>query len=73
MALIDEINKSISQMSEVELLDRIKELRSARRVYTPIANRKPKAKSGGASLQALLGALSPDELQSLLANLEDEE
>lgn len=73
MTLIDDINQSISQMGDEELFDRIRQLRASRRVYTPIAGRKPKAKSNEPSLNALLGALSPNELQSLLSNLEGEE
>ena len=68
--LIDQVSQSISQMSDDELYDRIKELRQARRIKTPI-KRKAKKPANKTKLMKALDSLSPEELLEIMAKLED--
>lgn len=70
--LINNISKSISEMSDAELYDHIKNLRKARRVHTPIPkgrNAKPKTPNT-AKLTSLAESLPDNVLKNLIAELE---
>ena len=70
--LIDNISRSISEMSDDELYERIKTLRSARRVPTKIPRgSRPKKTPSLNKMQALLDSMSKDALASLVAELEE--
>jgi hypothetical protein len=72
MTLIDDINQSVSQMSNNELLERIKELRMARRVNNPIRKTKTKTKTTKAlTPEQLLATMDADQLSDLLKQLEE--
>jgi len=70
--LIDNISKSISEMSDDELYERMKEIRKARRVSTPIPKGKaaPKTPNTGKMME-LMESMPKDMLASLLAELEE--
>ena len=70
--LIDNISQSISEMSDEELYERIKEVRKARRVPTAIPKGKaaPKTPSTKKMLE-LMDSMPKEMLASLLAELEE--
>ncbi len=69
MTTIDQINTSISEMSDDELFERIRELRTARRVATPIPRHAKKPKKDNTA--KLLGKMSPQQIADLIAQLEE--
>lgn len=76
MTLIEDLTKSISQMSDEELYERIKELRAARRVAAPVrrakANKRSSAATSNLSPESLLASMNPEEIEALLQQLEEE-
>jgi len=70
--LIDNISQIISEMSDEELYERIKEVRKARRVPTAIPKGKaaPKTPNTGKMLE-LMESMPKDMLAALLAELEE--
>jgi len=75
MTLIDELSRSVSEMSDDELLNRIKELRTARRTQTTTRRAKANKRTSNAtknlSPEALLNSMSADELDALMKQLEE--
>jgi len=75
MTLIDELSRSVSEMSDDELLNRIKELRTARRTQTTTrrakANKRTSSATKNLSPEALLNSMSADELEALMKQLEE--
>ena len=72
MTLIDELNQSVSDMTDEQLLERIKELRTARRTQTTIPRRtKAKKPAKKLSPEALINSMSADELDALMKQLEE--
>jgi len=75
MTLIDELSRSVSEMSDDELLNRIKELRTARRTQTTVrrakANKRTSSATKNLSPEALLNSMSADELDALMKQLEE--
>ena len=75
MTLIDELSRSVSEMSDDELLNRIKELRTARRTQTTArrakANKRTSSATKNLSPEALLNSMSADELDALMKQLEE--
>ena len=69
MTDITAINQSITDMTDDELFAKIKDLRTARRVSTPIP-RHAKKKRKSDSAMKLAGALSANQLSELLSELE---
>jgi len=70
--LIDQISKSVSEMSDDELYDRIKELRRARRVPTKIPRGSRPVKTPSLNkMNKLLDSMSKDALAALVAELEE--
>ena len=74
MTDITSINKSISEMSDNELFDRIKQLRNARRIPTviPRHSKKAKSKKTAASADDLLAKMTPEQIAKLAAQLEEQ-
>lgn len=69
MTTADDLNTSISEMTTEELLQRITELRKARRIRpenSPRKAKKPSAVASKNSLAALLKQFSPEELEQLI-------
>ena len=70
--LIDNISKSISEMSDEQLYDRIREIRKARRVSTHIPKGKAAKKTPSIDkMKQIMGGLPKEALASLIAELED--
>ena len=72
MTTIHDLNRSISEMSDEELLGRLKELRTARRI--PIEKPTKKAKSKTKKVTnptALVGSMTPEMKAQLLKELEE--
>ena len=69
MTTIDQINQSISDMTDDELFERIRELRTARRVATPIPRHAKKPKKTDTA--KLLGSMTKEQMADLLKQLED--
>jgi len=69
MTMIEQVAQSVSEMTDEELLNRVKELRAARRVNTPIPRGKPK-KTEKSKVLDMLEGMSQSELESLLSDLE---
>jgi len=70
LSTINDINQSISDMSDEQLYERMRSLRTARRVPTDIPRYAKKTKPA-ASLTKLVGNLTDNQLAALLAELED--
>lgn len=70
MTTIDDLAVSVSEMTNDELLERMRQLRGARRVATPIPRQSTKPKKATKNLNALLKGLSPEQMQALLDELE---
>ena len=73
MTTINELAQSVSEMSDDELLERMRQLRGARRVPTAIPRNGIKTKSAKAkaiSGSKLLSSLSTEQAAELLAMLE---
>ena len=68
MTTINSINQSLSDMSSDELFERIRELRTARRVTTPIPRHAKKPKKDNTA--KLLGSMTPQQIAQLLEQLE---
>ena len=69
MSDINDINQSITSMTDDELFAKIKSLRTARRVPTAIPRHAKKAKKP-ADTKKLTSALTPGQLAELIAELE---
>ena len=69
MSSIDSINQSLSEMSSDELLERIRLIRTARRIPTAIPRHAKKTKKP-ADMSKLVKNLTDDQLASLIAELE---
>ena len=69
MTTINSINKSLSDMSSDELFERIRELRTARRVATPIPRNAMNPKKTDTA--KLLGSMTKVQMADLLKQLED--
>ena len=68
MTTIDDLNKSISEMTSEELMSRLSNLRKARRIKPQVTNIRPKKPSqvtAKHSLAAMLKNFSIEELQAL--------
>ena len=70
MATIDDLNLSISNMSTEELNQRILDLRKSRRIPKKITKTKTKA-SKPADLSTIMATMSKDDLEALIASLEE--
>ena len=73
MANIDSLDTSITEMSNDELLERIRVLRGARRITKPFAGRKTKAKKAkkpAMTATEIVATMSPDDMDKLIAELE---
>jgi len=69
MTTINDLAKSVSEMSDDELLERMRQLRGARRIPTAIPRGKStKAKKTSGS--KLISSLSPEQAAELLSMLE---
>lgn len=74
MTTIDDLNTSITNMSTEELLQRITDLRKARRTSPSkprAASPKPSKVTAKHSLAAILKNLPPEELEALLKGVEN--
>jgi ribosomal protein L7/L12 len=71
MATIDDLNRSISQMTTEELNARILELRKSRRISKAAPKTVSKASGKSPDLASLMSMLSKEELAELLKTLED--
>jgi hypothetical protein len=70
MTVVEDLKRSISQMSNDELFSRIKELRSTRRV-DHLSKFKSKSLSKPKSPEQLINSLSSADLAALIKELED--
>ena len=70
MSSIDSINQSLSEMSSDELLERMRLIRTARRIPTEIPRHAKKAKKPAVKMAELVKNLTDDQLASLIAELE---
>jgi hypothetical protein len=69
--LIDNISQSISAMSDEQLYERIREIRKARRVSTPIPKGKAAKKTKSPEkMMELMNGLPKEQLAILIAELE---
>ena len=68
MATINDLGKSISSMTDDELMERMHELRQSRR--TPKAKRKSTAKKKEVDVNAELAKMTPEMKMQLLKTLE---
>ena len=68
MTTINDINKSLSNMSSDELFERIRELRTARRVATPIPRHSKKPKKDNTA--KLLGSMTKQQMADLIKQME---
>jgi len=68
MATINDLGKSISSMSDDELMERMRDLRQSRR--TPKAKRKSAAKKKEVDVNAELAKMTPEMKAQLLKTLE---
>jgi len=68
MATIDDLGKSITSMTNDELMERMRDLRQSRR--TPKAKRKSTAKKKEVNVNAELAKMTPEMKQRLLETLE---
>jgi len=73
MATINDLTTSVSEMSDEDLFEHIKEVRKYRR--TPVikkkkANKATKSKASKVSVDTLVSKLSPSEIQNLIDQLE---
>jgi len=68
MATIDDLSKSISSMTDDELMERMRDLRQSRR--TPKARRKSTAKKKEVDVNAELAKMTPEMKKQLLRTLE---
>jgi len=67
MAKIDDLKKSLSEMSDDELMEALKEVRSKRR--TPARSKAKKKKSQTINVKGLTKGMSADDIQQLLLDL----
>lgn len=72
MATIENLNKSISEMSEQELIDRMLEIRKSRRTSN-VKKSKAKSKPKASDPIAYAKKLSSDARAKLIAELEEME
>ena len=68
MATINDLGKSISSMSDEELMERMRDLRQSRR--TPKAKRKSTTKKKEIDVNAELAKMTPEMKAQLLKTLE---
>ena len=68
MATINDLGKSITSMTDDELMERIRDLRQSRR--TPKAKRKSTAKKKEVNVNAELAKMTPEMKMQLLKQLE---
>ena len=71
MTTMDQVNQSISNMSSDELLNRIRELRTARRVPTAIPRHAKKNKNQTKDAAKLLNKMTPQQIAQLIKQLEE--
>lgn len=71
MSKIDDLKKSISEMSTGELMDELKTIRSNRRVSKKSPAKKKAKKT--IDISSMLSALDPQSVQSLLKELGDKD
>ena len=74
MDLNDLSKKSISDMSEEELIQAIKEIRTSRRTPKATTVAKPRASSKSInpiSNDALIASMSPEQIEALIKQLEE--
>ncbi len=71
-----DLKTTISNLNDEELLNLIRDIRTRRRTAKPKPNAKPKSaparKANPVSFDALLGSMSPDQLEQLINTLESE-
>ena len=68
MATINDLGKSITSMTDDELMERVRDLRQSRR--TPKAKRKPATKKKAVDVNAELAKMTPEMKMQLLKQLE---
>ena len=68
MATINDLGKSITSMTDDELMERVRDLRQSRR--TPKAKRKPTTKKKAVDVNAELAKMTPEMKKRLLETLE---
>ena len=68
MATINDLGKSITSMTDEELMERMRDLRQSRR--TPKAKRKSTAKKKEVNVNAELAKMTPEMKMQLLKQLE---
>lgn len=72
-----DLKTTISSLNDEELLNLIREIRTSRRTAKPkpdakSKSAKPERKANPVSFDALLGSMSPDQLEQLINILESE-
>lgn len=72
-----DLKTTISSLNDEELLNLIRGIRTSRRTAKPKPNAKsksakPERKANPVSFDALLGSMSPDQLEQLINTLESE-
>jgi len=68
MATINDLNLSVSEMTDDELLERLKEMRHSRRTHKAPVKRTTKAPK---PVELKAGSLSEDQASNLIAELEE--